>query len=445
MFSNTPIEDALDIIRERLKGDKTLKDRTNLEVEDIIELLRFVLTTTYFVFDGVLYRQKFGAAMGSPVSPIVANLYLEDLEARAIATAPIDAKPKLWKRYVDDILDILKRDQVSVMNDHLNQMDKTDSIKFTYEPEVNGKIPFLDILIIRKDDGSVKLCVYRKPTHTDQYLNFNSHHPIQHKLGVVRTLMDRCQKLVTDEQDRKEEENHIRTALKKCGYPEWTFNKVKQQIENGPNKKRQEKPKEEKCKGSVLLPYVQGVSECVHRILLKHKIASAFKPGNTLRQTLVHPKDKREIGDNCEIVYKIPCQSCDKSYIGETGRKFKIRMKEHQDEANEAANKHFTRAQRKASESTQNKSAITDHVAATSTNHTISWEESKILSREPNRTRRWIRESIHIIKESGHTMNRDFGNYQLPKVYHSLIKRTPPPRGRGPVKISIITHQIQRL
>ncbi len=204
---------------------------------------------------------------------------------------------------------------------------------------------------------------------------------------------------------------------------------MKNQIQKGPNKKSQVKPKEERCKGSVLLPYVQGVSECIHRVLLKHKIASAFKPMNTLRQTLVHPKDKREIGDNSNIVYKIPCDSCDKSYIGETGRKFKIRMKEHQDEAEEASNKHFTRAQRKASESTQNKSAITDHVAAT--NHTISWNESKILARESNRTRRWIRESIHIIKESGHTINRDFGNYQLPKVYHSLIKRTPPPKGEG--------------
>ena len=75
LFTNTPIEDALEITRERLKKDKTLKDRTKLEVDDIIDLLRFVLTTTYFVFDGVMYRQKFGAAMGSPVSPIVANLF----------------------------------------------------------------------------------------------------------------------------------------------------------------------------------------------------------------------------------------------------------------------------------------------------------------------------------------------------------------------------------
>ncbi len=115
-----------------------------------------------------------------------------------------------------------------------------------------------------------------------------------------------------------------------------------------------------------------------------------------------------------------------------------IRMKEHQDEADEASNKHFTRAQRKASESTLNKSAITDHVASTS--HTIDWEESKILAREPHRTRRWIRESIHIVKEDGHTMNRDMGNYQLPRIYHSLT-RPPPPPGGGPTKLASLQHR----
>lgn len=269
--------------------------------------------------------------------------------------------------------------------------------------------------------------MYRKPTHTDQYLNFQSHHPIQHKLGVVRTLMDRCNRIVTEEQDRKEEEAHIISALKKCGYPDWTFNTVKKQMNKSTDKTKTDKPNDEKCKGLVILPYVQGVSECIHRNLLKYKIASAFRPMNTIRQLLVHPKDKRELGDNSEVVYKIPCQSCDKCYIGETGRKLKVRMKEHQDEADEASNKHFTRAQRKASESTLNKSAITDHVA--STNHTIDWEESKILAREPHRTRRWIRESIHIVKEDGHTMNRDMGNYQLPRIYHSLIRPPPPPGG----------------
>ncbi|KAI0232255.1 hypothetical protein LSAT2_017403, partial [Lamellibrachia satsuma] len=87
LFTKTPIKEACEIIRKRLENDKTLKKRTNLNVDDIMELLKFVLETTYFRFEGEIYQQKFGVAMGSPVSPIVVNLYMEDLEQKIIATA----------------------------------------------------------------------------------------------------------------------------------------------------------------------------------------------------------------------------------------------------------------------------------------------------------------------------------------------------------------------
>ena len=66
-----------------------------------------------------------------------------------------------------------------------------------------------------------------KKTHTDQYLQFTSHHPLHQKLGVIRTLLDRNELIVTEEEDRKLEEEHVRKALSVCGYPEWTINKVK--------------------------------------------------------------------------------------------------------------------------------------------------------------------------------------------------------------------------
>ena len=94
------------------------------------------------------------------------------------------------------------------------------------------KKTFLDTLILRKPGGSVKLLVYRKNTHTDQYLNFHSHHPIHHKLGVLRTLMDRCESLVTEDKDKVNEERHIQQALTKCGYPKWTIDKVKRSMKN---------------------------------------------------------------------------------------------------------------------------------------------------------------------------------------------------------------------
>ena len=106
-----------------------------------MDLTEFIATTTYFSFGGQLFKQKFGTAMGSPVSPILANFFMEWLEQQAIATAPIDCKPKLWKRYVDDILEIIKRGKVEALTGHLNGVDKTNSIKFTHEPEKNGQGP----------------------------------------------------------------------------------------------------------------------------------------------------------------------------------------------------------------------------------------------------------------------------------------------------------------
>ena len=104
LFTNTPIEKSLDIIKGRLEADNTLKDRTKLNPDDIIELLHFIVTTTYFSFRGQIYRQIFGAAMGSSVSAIVANLFMELLEKEAILTAPMDCRPRFWRRYVDDVL-----------------------------------------------------------------------------------------------------------------------------------------------------------------------------------------------------------------------------------------------------------------------------------------------------------------------------------------------------
>jgi len=129
--------------------------------------------------------------------------------------------------YVDDIFEVVKKSSVEGLTEFLNNLDDSGSIKFTYEMKSEGKLPFLDLLIIRKDTGALNLQIYRKPTHTDQYLNFNSHHPIEHKLSVVRTLFDRSQSLISDSTDRHAEDLHIEKALRDCGYPDWTFQKIK--------------------------------------------------------------------------------------------------------------------------------------------------------------------------------------------------------------------------
>ena len=72
------------------------------------------------------------------------------------------------------------------LTEFLNELDDSNNIKFKYEVEQGGQLPFIYFLLNRTENGGLNIQIYRKPTYTDQYLNFSSHHPIEHKLSVVR-------------------------------------------------------------------------------------------------------------------------------------------------------------------------------------------------------------------------------------------------------------------
>ena len=104
LFTSVPVDKAMDIIGRRLQEDVTLSNRTPLSPDDVIAVLDKCLKGTYFLYIGEYYLQIHGAAMGSPVSPIVCNIYMEDFEQRALAEA--NDPPRWWKRYVDTYTDI---------------------------------------------------------------------------------------------------------------------------------------------------------------------------------------------------------------------------------------------------------------------------------------------------------------------------------------------------
>ena len=89
---------------------------------------------------------------------------MEWLVKEAITTIPLDCRPRFWRRYVDDKLEIINKGSTQKLTELLNTINTTGSIKFTHEKESHGKIPFFDTLIVPKEDGSVKLLVYRKKT-----------------------------------------------------------------------------------------------------------------------------------------------------------------------------------------------------------------------------------------------------------------------------------------
>lgn len=251
-----------------------------------------------------------------------------------------------------------------------------------------------------KEDGSLKTTVYRKKTHTDQYLNFESHHHIEHKKSVVRTLFHRANNIVSEEEDKKQEFQHIKQALKANGYKSWVLKIPEQRKQEDTTSSQTSRPKD-KNNISISLPYIKGTSEQIQRILRKHGISSYFKPFNSIRQLLVHPKDKTEIMKQSGVIYHIPCATCQKTYIGETARPLGIRVEEHKK---------------------QNSSAILEHQQ--NTGHKIDWEKVKILEKEPMMIKRKVKEALQI-KCHKPALNRDTGLH-LPPIYDHLLSRDCP-------------------
>ena len=178
LFTSVPILKAIIIIKQLLEEDHTLQQRTSLSIENILSLLEFCITSTYFSFQGKFFEQLEGAAMGSPLSPIVANLYMESFEVEAIRSTP--HPPCLWKRFVDDTFTILQSSHKEGFLEHLNSVDH--HIQFTAEDQrSDGAMPFLDILVTPGRDGSLSTSVYRKHTHTDLYPQWDSHHTLTSK------------------------------------------------------------------------------------------------------------------------------------------------------------------------------------------------------------------------------------------------------------------------
>ena len=156
--------------------------------------------------------------MGSTVSPIMANLFMEDYEGKALEA--YQDPPKYWGRYVDDVLAVIKTANIEPFTQHLNAQHT--SIQWTSELETGGKLPMLDTLPTRRTDGSLKFSVYRKPTHTE-YLQFQSHQPMEHKMSVIRTLTHRADTIISDPQDKERETKHLKKVLSVAGYSRWAW------------------------------------------------------------------------------------------------------------------------------------------------------------------------------------------------------------------------------
>ena len=239
LFTRVPIDDALQAISSHLTQDDTLEDRTAIPVPDICRLTELCLRSTYFMFDSTFFEQVEGAAMGSPLSPVVANLFMEAFEKRALESAVL--RPRLWLRYVDDtfVLWPHSAEELDAFQDRLNSQHP--AIQFTMEKESDGKIAFLDVLVERKG-SKLSTGVYRKKTHTDRYINFQSYHHPRVKSGVISCLKNRAMR-VCDDEHLKMEMIHLKRTFRVNGYPPSVISRSLQHQTHPPTSQRTPQPR----------------------------------------------------------------------------------------------------------------------------------------------------------------------------------------------------------
>nr|VZI48122.1 unnamed protein product [Spirometra erinaceieuropaei] len=168
LFTSIPPDLARDVLRKRLE-EKYNETTGPLKIQHLLQLFAFC-QRTFFTFDGRTYEQIKGTPMGSPISSLVAELVLQELEKVAFSRY----KPAFWRRYVDDTFVIIEKDKLSGFQDLLNSI--FPDIQFTREDEEDEKLPFLDVLVTRTPDSNRSTTVYRKATNTTQVLNYHSNH-----------------------------------------------------------------------------------------------------------------------------------------------------------------------------------------------------------------------------------------------------------------------------
>ena len=169
--------------------------------------------------------------------------------------------------------------------------------------------------------------------------------------------------------------------------------------------------REERKKRLVVIPYIRRFSKELNRILGGFRVPTYFKLSNTLRQLLVHPKDP--VGKDKVVgpVYKISCEECEATYVGETECPLKARFGEH----------------RRPSSTT---SEVSKHIHTDNLNHNITLANTKILSVEHKWFERGVKEAIHI-QALNPSLNRDGERYNLPPIWNNIFKERLTESGAG--------------
>ena len=397
LYTNVPVEEAIEITLDFMYKTKKVID-VPFNREQLKTLLNLSIRDAPFRFQNKVYKQVDGVAMGNPLAPIIADLWMQKIEEKLNRFST--NKPMIWLRYVDDVFCLFTISKTKIEEFH-TRIDKWHkNLKFTLVFEEDNSISFLDVLVTRQED-KLATSMYRKPTHTGLYMLWDSCQNRRYKLGLIRTLVIRIYRICSTETAKKEELDTLRSTLLDNGYPLHIIRRgIKEgevlikrmsQTENNNNASNERKKViflPIQYYGQESIVFASRVKKICQKLLPTLDIQFCFRKHMSLKSIFLPKlKGKDEKKTNKNLVYSIPCTGCDKVYIGETSRMKETRMNEHKAKARLLSAD----------------SKIVEHILEH--NHSFDFSNASTLARESDWRKRVIKESIMSQKTLGRAIN----------------------------------------
>ena len=221
LFTNILLQGTIDIAINLIFNHNP---NLNITRKELNKLLLFATSKTHFNFNSKFYNQIDGVAMGSPLAPVLANIFMGFHESKLLNKYNL-SKPKFYLRYVDDILAAFgnELDSLNFLN-FLN--NRRPNIKFTKEKQNNHSIAFLDVFISGINNQNLTLQIFYKSTYTGILLNFKSFTSFSYKISLIKCLIDRSFKICNNWSSFHNDIENIKSNLIKNTYPPFLIDKV---------------------------------------------------------------------------------------------------------------------------------------------------------------------------------------------------------------------------
>ena len=272
--------------------------------------------------------------------------------------------------------------------------------KFTHEIEFENTLSFLNLLMIKKEDGIIETNWHRKNRFSGKYLNYFSNHPLQQKIAIIKNLVDTAI-LLPHEKFHDENLEIIKNLLMLNSYPENFMNKyIKNRIFQLKNKNRnsffipKNNEREIYYKPVISIPYYGNLSCKIKTQLKEYNITTVFRNISKLDKYIKLAKDPLNKSEISNVVYKIPCMDCSKTYVGQTGRMLFARCDKHKKNIN--LNEKYHNVVTKHRINNKNDTGF---------QHNFDWDNVEILHKETNYFKRIIAEMFYIKKEGNNSIN----------------------------------------